>query len=139
MKNIFILFVLTLIIACEAPAPSSVSDDNVAKFEQQIEAFETFTKGFYNEDIDELMSVVADSENFLEQLLNLKSRNVSVERNEWVALCHQRYLNNDATQPAKNANDGLDFAHLIDALGDLAPDDSVITNDAGYFSCCLVH
>ena len=51
---------LTLIIACEAPAPSSVSDD-VAKFEQQIEAFETFTKGFYNEDIDELMSVVADS------------------------------------------------------------------------------
>ena len=45
MKNIFILFVLTLIIACEAPTPSSVSDDNVAKFEQQIEAFETFTKG----------------------------------------------------------------------------------------------
>ena len=61
MKNIFILFVLTLIIACEAPAPSSVSNENVAKFEQQIEAFETFTKGFYNEDIDELMSVVADS------------------------------------------------------------------------------
>ena len=61
MKNIFILFVLTLIISCEAPAPSSVSNENVAKFEQQIEAFETFTKGFYNEDIDELMSVVADS------------------------------------------------------------------------------
>ena len=30
-------------------------------YKQQIEAFETFTKGFYNEDIDELMSVVADS------------------------------------------------------------------------------
>ena len=61
MKNIFILFVLTLIIACEAPAASSVSDANLVKFEQQIEAFEIFTKGFYNEDIDQLMSVVSDS------------------------------------------------------------------------------
>ena len=85
------------------------------------------------------MSVVADSENFLEQLLNLKSRNVSVERNEWVALCHQRYLHNDATQPPKNANDGLDFAHLIDALGELAPNDSVITNDAGNFTSWMHH
>ena len=59
MKNIFILFVLTLIIACEAPSPPSVSDANITKFEQQIEAFETFTRGFYNEDIDELMGVVA--------------------------------------------------------------------------------
>ncbi len=85
------------------------------------------------------MSVVADSENFLEQLLNLKSRNVSVERNEWVNLCHQRYLHNDATQPPKNANDGLDFAHLIDALGELAPNDSVITNDAGNFTSWMHH
>ncbi len=85
------------------------------------------------------MSVVADSENFLEQLLNLKSRNVSIERNEWVTLCHQRYLHNDATQPAKNANDGLDFAHLIDALGELAPENSVITNDAGNFTSWMHH
>jgi hypothetical protein len=51
------------------------------------------------------MSIVADSENFLEQLSNSEGRNIGHERNEWVTLCHQRYLNNDATQPAKNAND----------------------------------
>ena len=61
MKNIFILFVLTLFIACQAPATNAVSEENQAKFEQQIEAFKTFTTGFYNEDIDQLMSVVADS------------------------------------------------------------------------------
>ena len=85
------------------------------------------------------MSIVADSENFLEQLSNSESRNIGQERNEWVTLCHQRYLNNDATQPAKNANDGLDFAHLIDALGELAPEDSVITNDAGNFTSWMHH
>ena len=85
------------------------------------------------------MSIVADSENFLEQLSNSVSRNISHERNEWVTLCHQRYVNNDATQPAKNANDGLDFAHLIDALGELAPADSVITNDAGNFTSWMHH
>ena len=54
-------------------------------------------------------------------------------------LCHERYLNNEATQPAKNANDGLDFSHLIDALGDIAPKDSVITNDAGNFTSWMHH
>ena len=85
------------------------------------------------------MSIVADSENFLEQLSNLESKNIDNERNEWVNLCHQRYLNNDATQPPKNANDGLDFAHLIDALGKLAPEDSIITNDAGNFTSWMHH
>ena len=85
------------------------------------------------------MSIVADSKNFLEQLSNLESKNIDHERNEWVNLCHQRYLNNDATQPPKNANDGLDFAHLIDALGKLAPKDSIITNDAGNFTSWMHH
>lgn len=61
MKNIFILLVLTLFIACQAPVNNAVSEENQAKFEQQIEAFQTFTNGFYNEDIDQLMSVVSDS------------------------------------------------------------------------------
>ena len=39
----------------------SVTEEQKAKFEQQIDAFKTFTTGFYNEDIDQLMSVVADS------------------------------------------------------------------------------
>ncbi len=61
MKNIFILFVLTLIIACQAPLPSLVSDENKAKFEQQIEAWNTYTTGFLNEDIDQVMSVMSDT------------------------------------------------------------------------------
>ncbi|MDG1883550.1 MAG: thiamine pyrophosphate-dependent enzyme, partial [Alphaproteobacteria bacterium] len=53
--------------------------------------------------------------------------------------CHQRYLKNNATLPPRNANDGLDFAHLIDGLGKLAPDDCIITNDAGNFTSWMHH
>ena len=38
-----------------------VSEEDKAKFQEQIDVFRTFTKGFYDEDIDLLMSVVADS------------------------------------------------------------------------------
>ena len=38
-----------------------VSEEEKAKFQNQIETFNTFTKGFYNEDIDLLMGVMADS------------------------------------------------------------------------------
>ena len=60
------------------------------------------------------MGIVADSENFLEQLSNFVNNSTNNERNEWVKLCHYRYLNNDATANSRNANDGLDFAHFID-------------------------
>ena len=85
------------------------------------------------------IGIVADSENFLEQLLKFAKHNLNVERNEWVNLCHYRYLNNDATLSPKNANDGLDFAHLIDGLGKIAPENSIITNDAGNFTSWMHH
>ena len=85
------------------------------------------------------MGIVADSENFLEQLSKIQNNNSNTERNEWVKLCHHRYLNNDATLSPRNANDGLDFAYLIDALGELAPDNSIITNDAGNFTSWMHH
>ncbi len=85
------------------------------------------------------MGIVADSENFLEQLSNFASDNKNNERNEWVKLCHYRYLNNDATITPRNANDGLDFAHLIDGLGQIAPENSIITNDAGNFTSWMHH
>ncbi len=85
------------------------------------------------------MGIVADSENFLEQLSNFANDNINNERNEWVKLCHYRYLNNDATVTPRNANDGLDFAHLIDGLGELAPENSIITNDAGNFTSWMHH
>ena len=35
-----------------------VSEEEKAEFQNQIETFNTFTKGFYNEDIDLLMGVM---------------------------------------------------------------------------------
>ena len=85
------------------------------------------------------MGIVADSENFLEQLSNFVNNSANNERNEWVKLCHYRYLNNDATVTPRNANDGLDFAHFIDGLGKIAPENSIITNDAGNFTSWMHH
>ena len=85
------------------------------------------------------MGIVADSENFLEQLSNFVNNSTNNERNEWVKLCHHRYLNNDATATPRNANDGLDFAHFIDGLGEIAPENSIITNDAGNFTSWMHH
>ena len=85
------------------------------------------------------MGIVADSENFLEQLSNFVNNSSNNERNEWVKLCHYRYLNNDATATPRNANDGLDFAHFIDGLGEIAPENSIITNDAGNFTSWMHH
>ena len=85
------------------------------------------------------LSIVADGENFLEQLSMVDSNKVSSNKDEWVKLCHNRYLENDATKPPRNANDGLDFAHLIDGLGKLAPEDAIITNDAGNFTSWMHH
>jgi acetolactate synthase-1/2/3 large subunit len=85
------------------------------------------------------LSIVADGENFLEQLSIIDGNKISSDKDEWVKLCHQRYLENDATKPPRNANDGLDFAHLIDGLGKLAPEDAIITNDAGNFTSWMHH
>ena len=54
------------------------------------------------------MGIVADSENFLEQLSKYENRKINNERDNWIRLCHDRYLNNEATLPPRNANDGLD-------------------------------
>ena len=85
------------------------------------------------------LSIVADGENFLEQLSIINDNKISSDKDEWVKLCHKRYLENDATKPPRNANDGLDFAHFIDGLGKLAPEDVIITNDAGNFTSWMHH
>ena len=62
MKKIILILTICLIISCNSSVENNgVTDEYKLKFKQQIEAFETFTTGFYNEDIDLLMSVVADS------------------------------------------------------------------------------
>ena len=84
-------------------------------------------------------AIVADCEDFLKQLSLIGDKKTINKRNEWVNLCHERYLNNEATLSPRNANDGLDFAHLIDGLGKLAPDNCIITNDAGNFTSWMHH
>ena len=61
-KTIFtILLFASIIYSCNNSTGIIVSDEENAKFQAQIETFKTFTNGFLNEDIDLLMSVMADS------------------------------------------------------------------------------
>ena len=51
MKNLLLILGLFLVVSCT----TTVQGPSVTnKFEQQIDAFKTFTTGFYNEDIDQL-------------------------------------------------------------------------------------
>ena len=60
MKRILFIFSLVFIISCESPVNNGVSEENQAKFEQQIESFRIFTEGFSKEDVELTMSVIAD-------------------------------------------------------------------------------
>ena len=61
MKKIILLCGLFLIVSCaDVNNSSSVSAENQAKFEQHIESFRTFTKGFNAEDMEMTLSVVSE-------------------------------------------------------------------------------
>ena len=61
MKKIILLCGLFLIVSCaDVNNPNAVSDENQAKFEQNIESFRTFTKGFNAEDMEMTLSVVSE-------------------------------------------------------------------------------
>ena len=62
MKKIILILTLFLIISCNNSVNNNgVTEEYKVKFEQQIEAFKSFTNGFNSENIDVLMSVFADS------------------------------------------------------------------------------
>ena len=68
MKKIILIFSLFLIISCNNSVTVSAGSNNTGvteeyklKFEQQIEAWETFTNGFNKEDMDLTMSVISDT------------------------------------------------------------------------------
>ena len=70
LKKIFTILLFAIIIySCNNSAVQGmmsetgvvVSEEEKEKFQAQIETFKTFTKGFFNEDIDLTMSVMADS------------------------------------------------------------------------------
>ena len=83
--------------------------------------------------------IISDGNDFMEKLLKVKIKIVEKNRNKWIKTCNDRYKNNKSTQKPRSANDGMDFAHLIDKLGMLAPKNSIITNDAGNFTSWMHH
>ena len=61
MKKIILLCGLLLIVSCaDVNNSNDVSDENQAKFEQHIESFRTFAKGFNAEDMEMTLSVVSE-------------------------------------------------------------------------------
>ncbi len=85
------------------------------------------------------LAIISDGNDFMEKLLKVKIKKVEKNRNRWIKSCHDRYKNNKSTQKPRSANDGIDFAHLIDTLGMLVPKNSIITNDAGNFTSWMHH
>ena len=61
MKKIILLCGLLLIVSCaDVNNSNTVSDENQAKFEQHIESFRTFARGFNAEDMEMTLSVVSE-------------------------------------------------------------------------------
>ena len=61
MKKIILLCGLLLIVSCaDVNNSNAVSDENQAKFEQHIESFRTFARGFNAEDMEMTLSVVSE-------------------------------------------------------------------------------
>ena len=85
------------------------------------------------------IAIISDGNDFMEKLIKIKTNTKIKNRKNWIETCHDRYKNNKATRKPRSANDGLDFAHLIDKLGKLAPKNSIITNDAGNFTSWMHH
>jgi len=83
-------------------------------------------------------AIVADASLFLDTLAMHNVPPPPASRAAWVERAHNAYLAN-AQLPARSAEDGIDFAHVIDAMSELLPPDAIITSDAGNFASWLHH
>jgi acetolactate synthase-1/2/3 large subunit len=83
-------------------------------------------------------AIVCDAELFLESLSWHNAPPAPEGRAAWVEQTHQAYVQNAAIPP-RVAADGIDFAHVIDAMNQLLPPDAIITSDAGNFASWLHH
>jgi len=73
---------------------------------------------------------------FLEALTASNVPAPDAARRRWIETAHGRYRE-AAESPLRAAPDGIDFGHVVDALGRHLPDDAVITVDAGSFASWL--
>ncbi len=83
-------------------------------------------------------AIVADAAMFLDALAAHNVPAPPPGRRAWCDRAHKAYI--DSSQvPPRDADDGIDFAHVIDAMNALLPPDAVITSDAGNFMSWLHH
>lgn len=83
-------------------------------------------------------AIVADAGLFLDGLAAHNVPPAPPGRREWCERAHRAYI--EASElPPRDADDGIDFAHVIDAMNALLPQDAVITSDAGNFMSWLHH
>ncbi len=81
------------------------------------------------------IALQADAADFLEALLGLRP-NASPDRSEWIARVNG-YAAGLLTWSPKQATDGVVFGTIIAALREAAPDDAIVTLDAGNFGTWL--
>jgi acetolactate synthase-1/2/3 large subunit len=82
------------------------------------------------------VGVACDPAAFLEALLAVASDQGTAHRRGWASEVHEMEESDAAWQPL-SAPDGVVFGAVVDALGRLAPDDAVVTVDAGNFTSWL--
>jgi acetolactate synthase I/II/III large subunit len=81
-------------------------------------------------------AVVADAPAFLQALSERNVPPAPAGRAAWTKRAHDAYLGG-ATYPLREADDGIDFAHVVDGVSSLAPADAIVTTDAGNFMSWL--
>jgi acetolactate synthase-1/2/3 large subunit len=76
--------------------------------------------------------VVCDAGLFLKALAERNAPPPSDGRKAWIERAHNAYLEFAAFTP-RDQDDGIDFGHVVDAVGKQLPDDGVVSIDAGSF------
>ncbi|MEM9681902.1 MAG: thiamine pyrophosphate-dependent enzyme [Pseudomonadota bacterium] len=77
--------------------------------------------------------VVSEAQPFLEALAARNAPPPSEARKDWIAKAHGAYEETSRLEP-RDAPDGMDFGHMILAMQEHLPDDSILTSDAGSFA-----
>jgi acetolactate synthase I/II/III large subunit len=83
-------------------------------------------------------AIVADAALFLDALAMHNVPPAPADRAAWCERAHAAYIQASEV-PTRVADDGIDFAHVIDAMNELLPPDAVITSDAGNFMSWMHH
>lgn len=84
------------------------------------------------------LGVIADPVPFLRALGERNAPPLPEGRRAWLAGAHRAWAEAAGAKPI-DAEDGIDFGHVIEAMKGLVPKDAVITSDAGNFMSWLHH